>query len=423
MYSFKSSYLKPLQRSQPYQNVNLTNIPLQTILDSYSDGFITLTHTNLKKPVYLLLSKLRTMDVPVNPKLNFGPWLTQLGNRRLPTIDKAPKYVTEKVYCRDAVLAGFHVDPCEPYKTHKTDAAIGNKTNLYLQVSQKAIPVAHKRFLTTVNGMMHRCTGFEDGCHIVDGGVSAMHYGACNVGVWSFEHIGDIHQFALTNDNVFKLQPSIPLSKSFVIKLGRDIENTSIVLSLGGFPYVNPPFVSVVNAEYGIIKVDTSKIDIATCLLQSRHRLNLTDLGLFDPTDTDENESFGKLDTRDLANDVLVKKWLTLPQSFVAIIDTPDLTVQEHSAHWTGLYGVYEYHENPYHVLMDNYGRCPEYWVKKQHEAWIVLVEDPVYRPYITNTTNQDEVIFRNDAIPYHAETELPMTFLEITSTKKTKTA
>lgn len=419
MYSLVRSYLKPVIPNKPYQSYTIANTRMDVLLNEYLDGYLTLSHTALKGNVYLPLDTIRTMSITVNPEATVTAWLRQVGSTRLPTLDKEPVYRTSKVYARDSVLAGFHVDPCEPYKPHTTDAAIGNKTNLHVQVHEGIRHIVQRRTLTTVNGLLHRNFPYGEGLQIHEGGSSGMFKGTAHVGMWSFEYIGDVKQFPLTEENIHKILPAIPLGESFVIKLDQDLTDHSIILSLGGFPYINPDFMVVVNAEEGLIKVDSSKIDIVQCMMVSRHLIDLTELGVFDAMDKD-NESFGKIDTRLVANDVVVKKWLTLPQSFIALIDAPNLTVTEHSAHWTGVYGAYEFHENPYHVLMDNYGRCPEYWVKRQHDARIILVEDPEYSPFLTLTTNQDEVNFRNDAVPYHVELKLPMTFLEISSTVKT---
>lgn len=419
MYTLVNSYLKSVITHQPYKESTTLNITMGELLYHHLDGYLTLSNPTLKGNVYLKLDDIRKLDIAVDQSLTVTAWLRAVGNRRLPTVTTKPVYNTRKVYARDAVLSGFHVDPCEPYKPHTTNASIGNKTNIHLQVHEGIRRIIQRRSLTTVNGLLHRNFPFGEGLQIHEGGSSSMYKGTSHVAVWSFEHIGDIQQFALTPENVNKVLPVIPLSESFIINLGQDISDKSVILSLGGFPYINPDFITIVNPEIGLIKVDSGVLDITQCIQASRHLIDLTDLGVFDSSDTKLNESFGWIDTRLVESDEVVLKWLTLAQSFIAIIDTPNLSVTEHSVHWTGVHGAYEYHENPYHVLMDHYGRCPEYWVKRQHDAWVILVEDPEYSPLLTMTTNQDEVNFRNFAVPYHVELTLPMTFLEISTTVK----
>lgn len=419
MYRYISSHLKPIATNEPYQNVNIAQMTMRHLLDNYLDGYITLSHTALKANVYIELDTLRTMRIGIPLKSTFNEWLQILANVRLPTKSKAPEYNIRRVYARDAVLADFKIHQCEPYKPYTSNASIANKTNLYVEGLPKATRALKTRCLTTVNGLLHRNFPYANGVQIHGGGITNMMVGVAHVGVWSFEAIGDIAQIAITSEMIGNVKPSIPLSSSFMLNLGHDLTDKSIVLSLGGFAFINPSFVRVVNDREGLLLVDSSKIDISQCLLSSRKLINISDLGIFDPTDTD-NESYSKLQMSYVSSDVLVRKWLTLDQSFVAVVDTPNLTVKKHSTHWTGLYGVYEYHTNPYHILQDSYGRCPEYWVKKQNEAWIILVDDPVYYPYITQTTNQDEINFRNEAIPYHVETEIPMTMLEVISEIKT---
>lgn len=108
-----------------------------------------------------------------------------------------------------------------------------------------------------------------------------------------------------------------------------------------------------------------------------------------------------------------------LEQSFVVVVKTDNLAVTKHQAHWTGVFGSFDYHENPVLPLQDLYGRLPEYWVKRQNETWVVQVQDPIYKERTHMWANEYEKEFVNDAMPYQSDPYLPMTFLEITSMTK----
>ena len=131
------------------------------------------------------------------------------------------------------------------------------------------------------------------------------------------------------------------------------------------------------------------------------------------------DSDFGLLRLADVSSDVVINKWLTLPQSFIAIIKTPNLTVKQIPSQWTGLLNTFEHFEEPKLPLQDLYGRLPEYWIKKQHQAWVVQVRDSIYKSRSHLTANDETKQFVNDQTWAHSTHTTPMNFLEITSSVK----
>lgn len=416
MYRYVSSWVKPFKSSEPYTDKNLANTKISEILDTYIEGYFEVSHTALKAPVYFNLNYLRSPTVPLNIDLTMANWLTSLRNTRLPTFNKKPTYTTSKVYARDIFLSGYKVSPCEPNKNWDSNASIGSKTNLYLKVTPQVKMGVQTRCLTTVNGMLHRNYPFEHGLQIVDGGKSSFVANSHNCSLISFEEVGQIVQIPITDENLSKVSPAIPYKHSFVLNLGMNLTDKTFVISLGGYGYFNPSWIKVIDEERGLVLVEINHLDISHLLRHSRKLIDLSSLGIVE-MDGKHEDDFGKLRLEEVNSDVVVKKWLTLVQSFIVVVSTPNLSVDYLPTHTTGLLNTYEYHENPIYPLTDHYGRLPEYWVKRQHDAWIVQVRDGIYKNPLYKTGDANTLQFTNDIIPYHAEHTRNMYFLKIQST------
>lgn len=417
MYTFISSWVKSTKYNTPYSNVNLNDILLRDILKNYIDGYIELSNPGLARPVYLDIKTLRRDKVPIDLNKTLKGWLIAIGDLTLRASATKPNYVTESVLARDAILSGFKVDLTEPNKKPDTEASVGNKTNLFITYPLGRNDVLQSRVLTTVNGFLHPNRPYSNGIQVIDGGKSMLHASSNNVSLLSFETIGDIQQIPIKAEMINRYTPATPFNQTVMIDLDVSLVGKSIILSLGGYMFVAPSFVNVVSDEGGLVEVNLSAIDIPLKIMKSYESIDLSSVGILE-ADPD-NLSFGKVRISDVTSDVAIKKWLTLPQSFVIVVDTPTLTLERVPTQATGLYGVFETHENPYLPLMDHYGRLPEYWVKQQHDAWIIQVRDPIYKPHLYNTARREDIEFINDVMPYHARYLVPPTLLNIVSTRR----
>lgn len=417
MYIYSGSWLKQVKSNTPYSNINISGMLIGDILNRYQDGYIILTNTALTKPVYLSLNQLRSTELPLHSNLSFNSWLTSIGNATLVADTVKPVYKTGIVKSRDSMLAGFSVDLCEANKLPGTNGAVGNKVNLFIKHPWGNNEILRKQCLVTVNGFLHRSSAFDTGIQVHGGGWSMLHAGNNNVGVISFEEIGDIIQVPLVSTMLHKPSPGIPYYKQVVVDLDVSLSNKSIILSLGGYVFVAPPFVQVISPENGLIEIDMSVLDIPLKVAASRKHIDLSALGL--GGEMRDERTFGKMRPSEINSDPVVHQWLTLPQSFIVVVDTPMLTVEYESLQRTGVYGVFEYHKNPFLPLVDIYGRMQEYWVNRQNDAWVVKIKDPLYYPRLYETSDNNKDNYVNDITPYHAVFKNPPELMRITSTKK----
>lgn len=416
MYKFVRSYLKRKSSNIPYTNVDIQEVTLKNLFGDYIDGWIELSNPALTENVFLTLNRLRRDNVPVRLDLTFNRFLGSLGNLSLDTVDDEPQYQTGIVQARDAVQAGYSVNMCEPNQAADTGGVVTNKTNLVITKSYGDITRLNNNTLITVNGMVHRSFPRRGGLEVIDGGKSWLHAQEMLCGVISFEEVGTVTQVPIKAEMIHRPTPATPHASSVIVDLEVDLVDKSVILVLGGYMYVQPSWLKIVSASNGTIKIDLSALDLPTCFMNSYELIDIEHLG-FSKTELDKTS--GGISVQKATSDICVKGWLTCPQSFVVVIDTPVLTTQTRSLHHTGVYGSFEYHENPYLPLRDHFGRLSEYWVKQQGRAWIVQMLRPSYYSRIDYTADPQFVSTVNKTIPYHAEWSRTPMFLEITGTRK----
>lgn len=416
MYRFISSYLKPRYRNTKYDNVDISQMTLKELFDDYIDGWIELTHPSLSTNVYMLLNDLKQDDVPMRLDLTFNRFLGYIGDAALLTSTTKPVYKTDIVRARDALQAGYQIDMCVPYQEVSEGGVVTNKTNLYIDKPLEIDKTIADVCLVSINGFLHRAIPRVTGVEVIDGGRTWLHSKERLCSLLSFERIGKVIQIPIEAEMMERASAATPYSSAVVMKIGMDITNKSIVLSLGGYMYIDPDFLTVISAENGVFKITLSKIDIPTAILNSYDFIDLSSMG-FPRYELDR--AHGCVNIIKATSDIAVKKWLTLPQSFIAVVDTPALTVEYEALHKTGVYGSFEYHEEPYLPLKHPLGRLSDYWVRKLNRAWIVQTTKPEYAHRLDYTSSEEFMLNINKAIPYDAIWDHVPKFLKIRGTKR----
>ena len=120
---------------------------------------------------------------------------------------------------------------------------------------------------------------------------------------------------------------------------------------------------------------------------------------------------------QELTSDVTLVKYLTLSQSFLVVIDHPELFTNRLHIKKTRLPGMYVAYREPVYPIVSGLGRMPEYWSVQEDAQWSLTVYDDAIRPRLYNTTNPLQLNSLHDAsIPDPVDPEIisDAYFLEI---------
>lgn len=399
MYVFKSSFLKAKKTKDGYVNINLTTLRMSDIVEDYLDGFITLTHTQLRGTFYLTLDALRATDLPLNTAHTFNQWLTHNHDKQLPVINKMPIYKQGVVRYGDAFLSGFQVNQIARHMTKNANTSKADKTDLLLIKGLPDKNALYKRMLVSVNGFIHRTEAHENGLAVIGGGETFNNTGINTVGILSFYDACDIKQYPINQSMIAPTSSTSPLNHELLINMGFSLVDKSVMLSLGGYLITDNNVVEIVNAETGVVIVRLGELDMIDMIMGSIGVLSLDELGVFRET---RNVTYNKVRPQDIESDIVIKKYLQLVQSFVIVAECNSIHTGYEDINITGLPGVYETASEPQYPMVDSKGILYEYLKDDTDGVWSVRVQNDITKRYMhkTNIATDNEMI--NSMSPTH---------------------
>ena len=416
MYVFKSSFLRAKNSRDGYKDVNLTSILMRDVVENYTDGYIVLTHTQLTGTFYLTIDNLRSTNIPMYIDRTFNQWLTINHDIDFNVPKVKPTYKQATVLYSDAIKADFKIDRVGRYLPVKAVTSDLDKVDLLLRKNIPNRNELYTKVLATVNGFTHRVFSHEDGIAVANGGETFNNTGINTVGILSFSKACDISQHVITESMLTPATSTTPLYKELIINLGMPLVNKTIMLSIGGHLMINNGVADIVNAETGIILVKLNKVDLIKMLMNSVGKINLDSLGVFPAT---RGVTYNKVRVNDLQSDLCVKKYMTLPQSFVIVADTQCIQIDYSDVETTGLPSVYESKNEPIYPLMTSQGLIPEYWKIRGEDHWSIRLYDDITKRkmYLTNISYNNEVV--NSMSPTYKWFYDDPKFMKITVTHK----
>lgn len=416
MYRFVSSYLKPRGAAYTYVNADISLQTIEYIQREYIDGYIELSNPALDDNIFITIQEFRELKLPHRLNQTFEYWLAYIKNATIHGTEIRPNYVTNLVRARNAIQASYSFNLCKRTQSPTAAVPIGDMNDLYLHRFGTPIDILTKRSLITVNGYMHPHVPYYDGIAVVGGGSQHKLIGDLTVGILSFAKVGDIQMVPITTDKISRYGAGIPYSDKVVIDVGRDLRNKSVIVVLGGYPLISSPLVSIVGDESGVITINTRTFDVVRHVNNSVGEINLESCGIVSP---DPIKGIPPLSTKYLRSDIMMLKYLTLPQSFIAIVDTPTLVVEKTTVPSSGLPDRHVTQLEPNLPIMDSNGRIIEYWISPQNGPFGILTRPDYYKNYLYETTQQYEPDNHTRVLPVGGFQPHSLEFLKIISVTK----
>ena len=412
MYQYVKSFLKPVGVNQSYQDINVSLMTLGDIYKNFIDGYIELSNTAIDGNVFLSVEDLKSCDLPKRDNFTFEYWLSYIGNRSLPTTDTRVEFVTKKISHRDALQAGYDLMICSRDAHYDANLPQSEKKDLYLTKSTGAIKLLRTRSLVSVNGHLHPHRSYYRGICVLGGGESTPPAGNFLCSITSFATIGDVSFVPFTQSMIHRYAPATPYSQQTIIDTAVDLSDKTVMLSLGGVLVTSSKVIEVVNPENGIIKLNLSRFDIVDAIYQSVGKINLESLGILDENSLANNYRFPRAM---LLSDEVVLKYLQLVQTFLIVIDNPNVQITKEPVSRTGIAGKFEVKYNPTLPLVDDTGRIVEYWVDSQNDGWYILhTNSRWYKKRIIETKPVDSIVALNQSMAVNDYYETAPQFLNI---------
>lgn len=369
MYIFQNAVLRQRGKNETWKEVNVSGLQMSLLFSRYFDGHIELTNSAIGPGSFFVdLNALRRVDYSFY-NLILQDWLGTLGAELLPHLVQEPTYATKSVLYSDGFQGNFKV----------------RKSGLNLVVGKDNVDVNHLQnyTLTSVNGFLHRTEPLGEEEILVHGGSNTSRYLPTNhVGMMSFVDIGEVQQIPIVPAMLKRTQDRFPLIRGCSINLNTNLENKSVMISVGGYLHVEDTLLDIVSVAEGIIRVNLEKVDWIKRFFEMRRFLNVGALGI-----TTSLTKPGAVVVDEFITDAFVTALLELPQTFVIIVDTPMLHFRVKPVSNQGLPGVYELPTEPLYPMKNTTGRFIDYWYRNEYGRWVMDTDVLLLKEYVYETT------------------------------------
>ena len=239
--------------------------------------------------------------------------------------------------------------------------------------------------LVSVNGFIHNTASSESATnqiYVEEGAKSVDRCRANGIGMLSFADISPIKKIRIKPENIITNSASGRLydQLSFSVELPNGLttlDDKSYILVLGGYLIFIKDNVFYRQGDLSF-SLNLQAIRYVDRILESDHFLDLSKLQL--PRYAQYNDGFN---TSELLSNDVIRRYFTLSQSFLVVVDTPVLYTESITIKHCDMPGNFRTYTEPRYPLFVGYGRMAEYWHDSQIGYWDVHVTDAYLRNFI----------------------------------------
>lgn len=378
-------------RKDSETDVDLENKSIFDIFSNYSKVYLILTHSIIEGTFYVDMDIFREEYSASNLTLN--ELLTLNGNNTLEYVSSIPD--TAIKYCKfsDAFRAKYKIDTTIIGVASPDNYPVKDKVDLVLTRPGYKTDMGsiHTHCLVSVNGYIHMTDTDGEKAYVYEGGRTKNKSKQSTLGILSFLDIGELTKIQLDPDRILSDTDEGLLKDKIVFSVDEELDNKSYILVLGGymiFPSENTFWRSGVRT----FSLDLNKLPYIERIFESSLYLDLSHLELTEQVIGDNVYSLPEL-----WSDEVIKRYMTMSQSFLVLVDIPNLYTDKVFLKKCNTPGKFTMYQDPILPLILNYGKIAEYWKEYEDGYWSVSVVDNYLRNYIITQQDTQQMIGGNN--------------------------
>lgn len=384
MYTLVSAIGKEKSDPRKWKQIDISNITLNDLFINFKTVLALLTDPYMDEPEVFDIEAIRVTHSGVN--LTFNQFLIENDDSTLPTRAGSLDIKSVTAKYADAYRAGYSVNLISQTGVLDSQEPKEDKTWLILQKEGLDYDLFTKHCLTMVNGFFHLCEANSDGAFIKEGAVSNRICGQSTVGIVSFKGISELKQIPITLDMI-KPQADNPLHFRAVIDVGEDVTNKTVLLVVGGYLVLPGTGVFSLESESRLL-IDFNNYSIPNRFFESNNYLDYSSFVLDTPSTNSEQYILDEL-----YGDEFIKSLLTMPQSFIVILDNPDVYFEQEHVRVSPMPGIYTSYVKPEYPLFVGQGMAANYWYTHQKPYWSINTIDGLRHRRQYNTTDTRSLV------------------------------
>lgn len=375
MYEYISSRVLPRQTNAQWIDKDISQSIVRDLYVQYSEIYLKLSRDG--EEVFVDFNQLRTQYATYSNRLSV--LLQAIGNLGLDTVPSFPEGVNAFAIYQNAFRVGYSAKLADKgvYRAPGYPREAFNDIELTRDKYPTDLSLLHTHCVLSINGYYHMTETDNTKAWIVDGAKSTRAADNAHIGILSFLQVGALHKEKIEIANI---EPSIPgklIYEGAIIRTTTPVVNKSFFMVIGGYLVFPHPdvFWQISDNSFGLRLKDLRYLERIS---ESLRYIDLTPLEL-STSPIHKN----LLNVEELTSDVVVKKYLTLSQSFFVSVDTPSMFVNKKFLRQMKAPGIFSAFQEPRYPLIMGSGRAVEYWKVNEGHYWSVSASDSFYRNYI----------------------------------------
>jgi hypothetical protein len=313
-------------------------------------------------------------------------YLTALGNTALIETDTYPTLKSNRVRYVDAVHAGYKIAIGNRDFGSGVELSEADEIDAFLSKAGLDMTLFQSNCLVSVNGFLHRIDASSDKCLVLDANTSRKISQRSDVGVYSFFELGGLEYHSITDEMIVQQTPNTALASRALIKLPKSSDGYTVGISIGGyFHLLDSDIFELVSDTVGMVRFEN--IRMMDRYYDSIANIDLSALGL---VPYDRNDKL--IDTEELYSDAVLRKYLTLSQSFLIYVKNDDVYKNYQHVSHTKTDGVSITPLTPDYPMRDHTGRLVEYWYTVE-KSFYRLTYDVRFRNNYLDRTGAEKLL------------------------------
>lgn len=383
MYQLVSAIGKTFANKGRWITVDAGGMTLADIYSVYSSFKITLTNPIFPQRVCLDMKDIRFKIIDFT--VTFNQYLIDIADMTLPTSNVLPVFNTRYAKYSDVFRAGYSVMPVDRTASPDAELPPGAKEWLMLSRPNTDYTLFYNSCMVSVNGFFHYLDGNVNGVWVVDGMKSSTISNNNQISMLSFNGLGKLTYIPIKPSMVYKQNDRQDMSSTCYVNVGQDITNKTVILVIGGYMHLLDPktFYRVGN---NLLRVDFSNFPLLERYMESRKYIDMSSLPI---ERTIRNDS--QIGIEDFMRDENIIAYMTLSQSFIVLLDNPDVFKEEQSLRTTPMPGMLISYVKPTWPLFNGVGKVADYWDVLEDGQWAISCIDNLYHNRIFDTVNPFE--------------------------------
>lgn len=378
-YSFQTALVVEKGLNKRWTEIDVGVRSIADLLASYREVYLVLTNPYLVGSVTFDMSANRNL-IPMF-SWTVDEWLEYNADTTLPVVNGTYNVVYKKARYKDSQQADYSFRRVHP--TAHPDVYFPDADLRDLLLTKQGINYEqlHKHSLVSVNGFFHPTEWTNNGLYVRHAGKSGLIANDNSIGILSTINLGSVKYVPITSEMIYKQEESHNLARKAFIDIGENVDSKTVLLCIGGYLHILDGLYR--NIGDGQLVVYLDKIRFLQRYIESRERIDLSSVTALLNYPEDSGIPVDAFRREDV-----ITAFLTLPQSFLVILDTPNLITKRMDVEMAGLPGVAITESRPEDLMFFRSGSAGGYRTIEQWGKWVMNFGDVFEHYYRFESTN-----------------------------------